>query len=179
MLQTLHRLFFLISFFLIRLINIQFNFTVQTFQLPAGTKGLNTWEQLGCRSINQGDPGVSIPAVLCCPEAKKQLGFSLFFPNPLSFSDWQRWQPCRDKERCRGCAVGAAGMGTTRMLRWHGGRMGIATGSPLQTPLTPSPGEFRAQTQISSITSTEVFSWPNTCGATKTHFTISRGRQAV
>lgn len=79
MLQTLHRLFFLISFFLIRLINIQFNFTVQTFQLPAGTKGLNTWEQLGCRSINQGDPGVSIPAVLCCPEAKKSWDFLYSF----------------------------------------------------------------------------------------------------
>lgn len=90
---------------------------MQTFQLAAGTKGLNTWHQLGCHSINQGDPGVSIPAVLCCPEAKKQWWFSLFFPNPLSFSNWQRWKHCRGREQFRGCAVGAAGLGPTGLLR--------------------------------------------------------------
>lgn len=58
---------------------MQFNFAVQIFQLPAGTKGLNTWEQLGCCSINQGDPGVSIPAVLCCPEAKSSRDFLYSF----------------------------------------------------------------------------------------------------
>lgn len=79
------------------LISIQFNFTVQTFQPPVGTKRLNTWEQLGCHSINQGDAGVSIPAVLCCPEAESSRDFLYSFLI-LCFSYWQCWQHCRGKE---------------------------------------------------------------------------------
>lgn len=91
---------------------------------------------------------MSIPAVLCCPEAKSSRDFLYSFLI-LSVSVTDSVGSTAEERNSSTAVQWECRAGNHRAAEGMWRRMGIAEGMvcPSAAPLTPSPGAFRAQTQ--------------------------------